>query len=197
MDYEPALTPGQVAKIFNVSTRGIHTWIEKGLLQAWRTPGGHRRISRKSVEALLRQRDGEELPREEEDPLVVLIIDDDHRLLELYQRLITSWKLSIKLITAGSGVLGLIQAAKNRPDVLVIDPIMHDMDGFQMIRMLKKDPDLGSMRIITVTSHTPEEIDEHGGLPKGALHLQKPVPFARLESLLREQGCAEMGWPGK
>ena len=152
--------------------------------------------------ALLQQRDGVKpdgkgTPHEEESPLSVLIVDDDQRLLELYQRLMTSWDLPLQVSMAATGMNGLIQAAKKSPNVMIVDPVMHDLDGFEMIRILKKDTDLGSMQIVTVSSLTPDEIDERGGLPRGAIQLQKPVPFARLESILRQKGCADRGWAGR
>lgn len=195
MNYEPALTPGQAAKLFNVSVPGIHTWIEKGLLHAWRTPGGHRRISRKSVDALLRQRDGVEPPREEDNPFVILVIDDDHQLLQLYKMLMAKWKFPLQLFTAESGMDGLIQIAKKRPDLIIVDPDVPDLDGFQMIRKLKNDPELRRMRIVTVSSYDPSEIERHGDIPQDVQHLQKPVPFAHLEKIVGESVGVSKGRP--
>lgn len=46
----------EAAAILGVCVRTVQLWVESGRLQAWKTPGGHRRISRKSVEKELRSR---------------------------------------------------------------------------------------------------------------------------------------------
>lgn len=48
------LTPGEVAKVFFVSTKTVTRWAADGLLRSVRTPGGHRRFYRSEVQALLR-----------------------------------------------------------------------------------------------------------------------------------------------
>ena len=198
MKYQSALTPGQVAKLFNVTVPGVHTWIEKGLLRAWRTPGGHRRISRESVDELLRQRDGGGSVREEDNPLVVLVVDDDVQLLQLYKMLMTSWNLPLRIILAESGVDGLLEMAKSRPDFMIIDPAMGDMDGFHLIRKLKDDAELGRMEMISVSSYTPQEMDDHGGLPQSVRQFQKPVPFAHLKKILAHKaGTENRGAPAR
>ena len=46
-------TTREAAELLNVSLRTAQLWVEKGLLEAWKTSGGHRRISRQSIESLL------------------------------------------------------------------------------------------------------------------------------------------------
>ena len=53
---EPFLTTREAAKALGISLRTAQVWVENGQLDAWKTEGGHRRISRNSVQRLL---DGE------------------------------------------------------------------------------------------------------------------------------------------
>ena len=47
------LTTRQAATLLNVSVRTVQLWVERGVLQAWKTAGGHRRISVSSIQQLL------------------------------------------------------------------------------------------------------------------------------------------------
>ncbi len=51
---EPLMTTGQIAKVLGVSIRTVTKWMAKGQLQGFVTPGGHRRIERKHVRALMK-----------------------------------------------------------------------------------------------------------------------------------------------
>lgn len=53
LDYEPLLTPGEVATIFRVDTKTVRRWAVAGKLDSVRTPGGHRRYRRTDVKALI------------------------------------------------------------------------------------------------------------------------------------------------
>ena len=69
------LTTREAANLLSASVRTIQLWVEDGRLKAWKTPGGHRRVLRTSVEEMLatRQRvSGGNLRKYE-----VLVVDDD------------------------------------------------------------------------------------------------------------------------
>jgi excisionase family DNA binding protein len=54
VDFTDPLTPSEVARLFAVDPKTVTRWAEQGRLASIRTPGKHRRFSRKQVEALLR-----------------------------------------------------------------------------------------------------------------------------------------------
>ena len=82
---DPVLTASQAATMFGVAVQTVHQWVEKGLLEAWRTPGGHRRILKKSAMSLLDQR--VESPRRtgDNDPFHLLVVEDDARMAMTYK----------------------------------------------------------------------------------------------------------------
>ena len=51
--YDAMLTPGEVARIFNVSQKTVERWSDEGKLGCIRTPGGHRRYRKPDVDRLL------------------------------------------------------------------------------------------------------------------------------------------------
>src|ERR1700742_436305 len=91
------------AELLGVSIKTAQLWVENGVLQAWKTPGGHRRIRRDSVDAMLRKRvhdDGEAPPPRKKPQYSVLIVDDDPQMRRLYEIGIGHWELPIQVMVA-------------------------------------------------------------------------------------------------
>jgi excisionase family DNA binding protein len=182
-------TTREAAQLLGVSLRTAQLWAESGLLEAWKTDGGHRRINRASVQRLL---DGGPQAQRPESPartshlerLKVLVVEDDSILLKLYKTVIASWNLPVEVITAGNGIEGLIRVGKDAPDLMITDLSMPGMDGFQLIRNLASSSFREGMEIAVVTGMDTAEIDARGGLPPGIQVFPKPVPFAQLGTIL-------------
>lgn len=184
-DREGYCTTREAAKLLGLSLGKVQQMTEDGELQAWKTSGGHRRVSILSVEAHLRmrgnlsQRDG---PR---DGIDVLIAEDNPDLQRLYQKNIATWALPITVRTVSNGIDGLLNIGLRPPDMLIADLLMPGVDGFEMIWRLRQNPDLDSMDIIVVTGMDDGEIQKRGGLPEAVTVYQKPVPFKELRGYLQ------------
>ena len=173
----------EAAVLLGVSIKTAQLWVETGVLQAWKTPGGHRRIRRESVDTLLRER----IPQSPATPvakatarLKILIVDDDTRLLELYRLTFDSWNLPLQIFTANNGFNGLVTLGEVRPDLLIADLSMPGMNGFRMVSSLRSAPSTTALRVIIVSGLSSAEISEQGGLPNDVEFFSKPVPFEQL-----------------
>ncbi len=186
----------EAAKLLGVSLRTIQLWVEGGVLPAWKTAGGHRRIPRHAVNQLLHEREQALDPgsvSEAPQPVgnAVVVVEDDPDLLRLYQLQMSTWDFPLTLHTAQNGFQGLVQVGEHKPTVLITDLNMPGMDGFQMIRNLKAIPQFSDLKIIAVSALTKADVAHHGGLPADVTLIQKPVPFARLEELVRGRLLAQ------
>jgi excisionase family DNA binding protein len=174
--------------MLGISLRTAQLWVESGQLEAWKTEGGHRRISRVSVQRLLNG----ELPvslvatpaRQALGRLKVLIVEDDNILLKLYKAMLASWSLPIEIITAGNGIEGLILIGRDAPDLMITDLSMPGMDGFQLIRSLASSTLRAGMEIVVVTGLDAADIESRGGLPSDVRTFTKPVPFDQLRTIV-------------
>jgi excisionase family DNA binding protein len=178
----------QAASIIGVSHRTIQLWVESGILQAWKTAGGHRRITMQSVSRLVDQRrdalaPGTAVPAVQQAVAnarkKVLVVDDDTTLLRLYELEMGGWSLPIDIIKAANGFEALIKIGADKPDLLISDLSMPGMDGFRMIRTLRLDPVHADMAIIIVSGLDKGTVSSMG-LPADITFFSKPVPFRNL-----------------
>lgn len=185
----------EAAAVLGVSHRTVQLWVENGTLQAWRTAGGHRRITLESVNRLV---DGRRAAigggaAQASTPAAaaapgkprVLVVDDDPLMLRLYELEMAGWGLDMDLIKAHNGFEALIRIGERRPDLLVSDLNMPGMDGFRMIRTLREDSGTVGMNVIVVSGLDRATIKAMG-LPSDIPVFPKPVPFNELRSAVQD-----------
>ncbi len=184
------MTTREAGETLGVAVRTVQLWVEAGVLPAWRTAGGHRRIARGAVEKLMSERKHDlapELAQEQasQRPLKLLLVEDDVHMSRLFKDVVASWRFPVELTSANDGFEGLVRIGEIEPDVVITDLVMPGMDGFAMLRALTK-PDVKAVaiKLIVVSSLSPEEIAERGGLPAGVTYFQKPVHYGKLEELV-------------
>jgi excisionase family DNA binding protein len=186
------LTTREAAQALGVSLRTAQLWVENGQLEAWKTEGGHRRITHGSVQRLLQGGQPGQAPEAREpvtapspERIKVLIIEDDSILLKLYKTMFASWNIPVDVITAGNGIDGLIRIGKDAPDLMITDLAMPGMDGLQLIRNLTTSSLRDGLEIVAVSDLNAAEITARGGLPPEiAVFFSKPVPFAQLKNIV-------------
>jgi len=115
-----------------------------------------------------------ELPAEE-SLATVLIIDDDSSSLDLTSRILA--KSNYASLTANSGKRGIEMAQMYLPDLIILDVVMPVMDGWQVLDVLKEDPNTADIPVLMQSMLSEREL----GLSKGAAeYLVKPVEKAKL-----------------
>jgi signal transduction histidine kinase/CheY-like chemotaxis protein len=110
----------------------------------------------------------------------VLVIDDDPTTRDLLERYLGAADLSV--VTAENGEDGVLLAQALRPDLIILDVLLPDRDGWDVLAALKADPELMDVPVIMLTI-----VDERGrGLLLGATeYLIKPVDNEQLIRLVR------------
>lgn len=180
---ELSCTTREAAEMLGICVRTAQLWVENGRLQAWKTPGGHRRILRESINAQLREREKEcGITLEGFD---ILIVEDDPVQRQLLQTLLAEIAPGISVRTAYNGVEGLIKIGERQPHVLITDLLMPGLDGFHLLNTLTSSPLLRPIQFIVTTGLSEEEIARRGGLPERVVVFHKPIQTPILIAMVR------------
>ena len=164
------------AKLLGLSVGTIQTLVEKNELQAWKTQGGHRRISMPSIREYQRKHNMLTIPNEPRDSrLRVLLVEDDAVTREMLRGYCNRSSMPIDCTAMSSGLEALIDIASIKPDVLITDLDMPGVDGFELLRTLRQNPLFNRMTTLVLSALTPEEIEARGGLPEGTIFMAKPI----------------------
>lgn len=174
------LTTQQAAKLLGLSTTSVQKMVINGELDAWITPGGHRRIFRNSVDQLLNSRNaglaGVASPR----PLRILLVEDDPVQIAFFKALLARIGHSVQLTIINQADQALVHLRALRPDLLVTDLVMEPMDGFALVQSIGDEPGLEGLDVIALTAMTPQELSADARLPTRVVRYQKPLSADRL-----------------
>ncbi|MEW5775036.1 MAG: response regulator transcription factor [Thermodesulfobacteriota bacterium] len=108
----------------------------------------------------------------------ILLVEDDEDILQLLAYNFES--AGFETHAAGDGVLGLAEARRRRPDLVVLDLMLPGMSGFDVCKELKRDPETMDIPVIMLTARG-EEVDRIVGLELGADdYVVKPFSFREL-----------------
>lgn len=116
----------------------------------------------------------------------ILLIDDDPDFVEATKVVLESRPYEI--ITALGGEEGLKKAREEKPDLILLDVIMPDINGFQVCQQLKKDLQLSQIPVIMITSFSEKYRETSIGVSQGlSLEAEDFVdkPVAPAELLIR------------
>jgi putative two-component system response regulator len=113
----------------------------------------------------------------------VLVIDDSPEILSIINELL---KKDYRLKAANSGEKGLRLAGTNpKPDLILLDIIMPDLNGFEVCQQLKTNPMTRDIPVVFLTAMN-NEADEEAGLALGAVdYISKPISGAILRARVR------------
>ena len=154
MRADAPLSTGDVARYCGVSPGAVWKWVKKGRLKAYRVPGGQYRIERGTFKAFLRENDMPVDPSFFARPVKrVLIIDDEPTIVEVVARAVQQLGESVEVATAADGFEAELQIATFKPDLLVLDLMMPQVDGFEVCRLVRRSPNTAHMKILIVTAY--------------------------------------------
>lgn len=178
----------EAARLLGLSVGTVQALVEQGALQAWKTPGGHRRIDRASIEQF-QLRKGKAAPApaagaapaSAPTPLRVLVIEDDPADLATLQAAIQGWPLPLECRYMQSGVRALLDIATLRPQVLLTKLLLPGVDGFEIIATLDRDPAFKALRILALTQPGDDDNRARDRLPPHVQVLRKPLNLAWLQ----------------
>ena len=186
----------EVARLLGMAVRSVQMMVDRGELEAWKTPGGHRRISRESVQRWRASRQGSVLRAElapsgavvavaAARPQRVLLIEDSKHFQNLVSLLLKHSFPAVELHVADDGIAGLAMAGQLQPDVLIVDILLPGIDGATLITSLRSHPQFRRMRLIVVTSLDEGQRAAYAFALEGVPVVHKPQLVAALPPRLK------------
>src|SRR5437764_2176074 len=136
------MTLGQAAKYLGVAQSTIRKWSDTGRVPAFYTPGGHRRYKRGDLDAFL-ERSGPGKPAR--GPLV-LLVDDDSQVREVVRINLEMEGYAVR--EAANAEDGLAALEEEAPDLILLDVMMPQVDGWEMLRRVQERHGVGSIPVV-------------------------------------------------
>ncbi len=146
-------TSHTIAKLLGVCPSTVLAWIDRGLLRAHRTPGGHRRVERSELVRFLRD-NAIPIPQELLPVSSILIVDDDAAYLRATERELRRRAPQLVIRCARDAVDALLQISTQRPHAVLLDAHMPGMSGVEVCRQLHEAPATRSILVVAVTGDT-------------------------------------------
>ena len=116
-------------------------------------------------------------------PLKILVCDDERHIVRLIQ--VNLERHGYQVVTAYDGKEGLEKAKAEKPDLMVLDVMMPYMDGFEVLKTLKREPETENLPVIMLTAKAQDK-DVFEGYHYGAdMYLTKPFNPMELISFVK------------
>jgi len=180
MEIKEVLTTFEAAKLCHVSYNTIKNWIKRGLLDAYRTAGGHLRIKSADLEVFCREHsipmDREALPQSRK----VLVIDDEESIRVALQEALLQYPEKFDVYAAADGFEAGSLMESVRPDLVILDLVMPGMDGFKVCQNIRRSPSLKHVKIVVLTGFPSDRNIERAKELGADLCLAKPIDRAAL-----------------
>jgi excisionase family DNA binding protein len=150
MSAKTVFTTGEAAKICKVSQQTIIRCFDNGSLKGFRVPGSRfRRIPREQLYTFMKENG---IPTEalESGKRKILLVDDDEDLVDLMQDAFAQdGRFDIKTANNGFGAGMLVK--EFRPDLVVLDVMLPDINGKEVCQRVRNDPTMKSVKIICIS----------------------------------------------
>lgn len=181
---DPLYTTHDISRLLQVDPSTVSKWIDRGILLAFRTPGGHRRVRSTDLRTFLI---AHEMPVPEElgsATVRLIVVDDEKPVLDGIKRAFKP-HAGVEILTTTSGVEALLLVSEQKPHGLIIDLTMPEIDGLEVVRRIRARKQLEGVRLITMTArHNQEQVE--ASLKAGASAcLPKPLDVQQVLDIFK------------
>jgi two-component system OmpR family response regulator len=173
MTTKTVFTTGEAAKVCKVSQQTIIRCFDNGTLKGFRVPGSRfRRIPRDLLFQFM-QENGIPTDALESGKRKVLIVDDDEELVELLVDVFERDK-RFDIRTANNGFDAGMTVKEFRPDLVVLDVMLPDINGKEVCQKIRSDKSLEKVRVICISGMVEQDKIEDLKVAGANEFLQKP-----------------------
>jgi excisionase family DNA binding protein len=165
-----------VGTLLQANPSTVIRWIDSGQLKAYRTPGGHRRVRERDLLSFLHNFKMP-VPRGlgNAEASRFLVVDSDNKLLRALKRGLGKHFVGSEVDTCQNGIEALLRIGTWKPDVVVLDLSMQDLNGLEVCRRIKANIETADTVVLAMASRIGVDLEKKA-LDAGAKALlAKPV----------------------
>jgi excisionase family DNA binding protein len=176
------LTISEASKLCGVSLKTITNWVEQGHIKAHKTVGGHRRILREDLYRFMTEH---KIPMPEGEKgnsrKKILIVDDDRIIVETLVLAFEEDEHGYDVISSSDGFEAGIQLAHFKPDLVILDIMMPDINGYEVCKRIKSSPETHDTQVIVLSAYLDEENFQKMKAFGADACFSKPLPLPDLK----------------
>ncbi len=188
METRLSFSTSEVAKYCHVTADTIRKWAEADKIRVFKTPGGHRRIRREDLLRFLRENN---MPIHEDlgnSGIKILVVDDEKAVISVIRRFLERAQTPFQIEMAMDGFDAGQLVATFQPDIIFLDLRLPGLDGFEVTRRIKSNPETSHIQIIAMTGYYQGEVANRVLELGAVLLLQKPFTPDDLRKALAKVG---------
>ena len=176
-------TTGEAARICKVSQQTIIRCFDNGQLKGFRVPGSRfRRIPREMLYRFMKD-NGIPTDALESGKRKILVVDDDESLVELMSDVLESdGRFEVRVANNGFGAGMMVK--DYRPDLIVLDVMLPDINGREVVQRVRNDKNLEGVRIICISGLVEEDKVAELRADGADEFIHKPFELERLIELI-------------
>jgi excisionase family DNA binding protein len=149
------LTLGQAAKYLGVAQSTMRKWSDLGRVSAFYTPGGHRRYRRADLDQFLDRSGPSSGGGGASSGPLVLIVDDDEKLREYVRVNLEAEGYIVREASSAEDALGAL--GEESPDLILLDVMMPQVDGWETLRRIQEHTGVGAIPVIMFSGKVDEQ----------------------------------------
>ena len=164
-----------IARMLRVDPGSVANWIDRELLRAHRTPGGHRRVAARDLAEFLRKHRMPVPEHLDHTPVRILVVDDQPRVTRFIAEAIHTVRPDYEVIEAPDGFRAGTLLVTRKPDVVILDLRMPGLDGYDICEQIKSDQATRQVEVLAVTAYHSAEIQRRILACGASVCLGKPL----------------------
>ncbi|MFC1564007.1 response regulator [candidate division KSB1 bacterium] len=172
----------EIAHLLGISRLTVNNWIRNKKLNSYTTPGGHYRILKTDLDNFLKENNCPPVEFSEISFSKALIVDDEKSILKTLSDMVRMKYDGVSVETADNGFDAGKLVLTYKPDLVILDIGMVNMDGFDVCGKIKQDPDTGNIKVVMITGMQGEDLMDKAYACGADGFLNKPISISELEN---------------
>jgi len=178
------LKTNEAAKYLGVSRSSLTNWIRQGLLKGGATPGGHYRFTLDELNDFAAKR-GLVPASSVPENIRILIVDDDEAFREFITDALAVFT-GCELREAADGMKGAMMIGSWKPDLIVLDIRMPNMNGQELLSLIRENPETADANVLIASAHLSPELTAELEKQSPDAILEKPVHLAKFVATVQK-----------